>query len=328
MDALKKITAVFVSLVVHGITLMFIVLGASIIYRSPGFLLAWAVGGLLIAIGALLFPRPRRLPADAEVLARSSAPELYGVARRVAEAVRARPPAAVAVRDLEVASEYVRVGWRLRPVLVVGLPLWLVLSARQRVVLLARTYTKKDDHGLLMSGALWTLAQWRESLMSGGGPLELREEAHNRLVISLGAEAPRGSYQAAGTLGRVVGYVLGWPALLLERALLWLARPGDGRDVQAGPAPLEGVATEAEAARLTELIEGRRFLAPVQAAALRGATISEIRESTLARAGDLDERAATARQGERLLDPASSAAIDEELSAHYARAVRGFGLIS
>lgn len=326
MEVMKNIAAVLVSLAVHALTVMFIVLGVSIVYRSPGFLLAWLVGGLLVAIGALLFPRPHRLPADAEVLARSSAPEMYGAARRVAEAVGARPPAAVAVRDLEVASEYVEVGWRRRPVLVVGLPLWLVLSARQRVVLLARTYTSKKDHGLLVSGALWTLAQWRESLASGGA-LEQREEAHNRIVMSLGAEAPSGTYQAAGTLGQVVGYVLGWPALLLERALLWLTRSHDGQALRPRPAPIDGVATEAEVTRLTELIEGRRFLAPVQAAALRGATISEI-QSTLAGSDHLDESAATTPRGERLLDLSSSAAVDEELSPHFSRAIRGFGLIS
>ncbi|MFC4530989.1 M48 family metallopeptidase [Sphaerisporangium dianthi] len=294
-------------------------MGVLIIYSAPGFLPAWLLGGLFVALGILLFPRPRRLPADAEVLSPSSAPETYGVARRVADVVGARPPSAVAVRDLAVACEYAEVGWRRRPVLMVGLPLWLVLSARERMALLALTYAQRSYHDLLVSGALWTLAQWRGS-MSSGGPLKQRDEAHTYMVGVLAGFAPSGSYQAAGTLGMVVGAVIGWPALLLERLLLRLTREHDGRTIRRG---VPGIVTEAEATRLTELMRDRHFLVPVQAAALRGATVAELREAALTRSNPPDGDTSAS-----LLDPASSATIDEELTAHYARAIRGFGLIS
>ncbi|WP_214411250.1 M48 family metallopeptidase [Sphaerisporangium fuscum] len=320
MITVKRTAAVCISLVVHGLTLAMITVGVLIIYAAPGFLPAWLLGGLFAGLGILLFPRPRRLPADAEMLTPSSAPETYGVARRVAEAVGARPPAAVTVRDLAVACEYAEVGWWRRPVLVVGLPLWLVLSPRERVVLLALTCAERSGHDLLVSGALWTLAQWRGS-MSGGGPLKKRDEAHTYVVGVLAGFAPPGSYQAAGTLGLVVGAVIGWPALLLERLLLRLTRERDGRTVRR-----PGMVTEAEATRLAGLMRDRYFLAPVQAAVLRGASAAEIRQAALTRSDQQDEDTSA---GERsLLDPAASAAIDEELAVQYARAIRGFGLIS
>ncbi|RCG29509.1 hypothetical protein DQ384_20990 [Sphaerisporangium album] len=327
MSVTKKIAALVLSLLVHGFTLVLIVSGVWIVYGNSDFVVAWLLGGLLVAIGGLLFPRPRRLGGDAELVARSSAPELYGVARRVAEAMGVLPPEAVAVRDLTITGEYVRVGWRRRPVLVIGLPVWLVLSARRRVVLLTRTYADRSDDNLMVSGALWTLAQWRESLMSGK-PLARRAETHIYMATVLGSAAPRGGYEAAGTLGQVLGKVLGWPALLMERALLGLTRMPDGPGSRRRPAaPVHGVVTDAEMAWLDELMDGRRFVAPLQAAVLRGATVAEIRASMPAREGDLGEEASTGSDDGSLLTPAASDVIDAELSAHYARAMRAFGLI-
>ncbi|MDH2427969.1 hypothetical protein [Sphaerisporangium sp. TRM90804] len=303
-------------------------MGGWVISLNPGFLLVWLVGGLLLVIGVLLSPRPRRLGGNAEVVERGSAPELYGVAERVAGAVGVRPPVAVAVEDLAIGAEYPLVGWRRRPVLVVGLPLWLVLSARQRVVLLAKAYTEERGDDLLVGGALWTLAQWRESLMSGR-PLARRGETHIYMATVLGAAAPRGSYDAAGTLGQVFGKMLGWPVLLVERALLRLTRADDG-PARRDPARLRGVVTEAEVARLEELVAARRFMAPLQAAVLRGATVPEIRRSVPAGvtgSGVDGEGGATRLEGERLFTVGASEAVDVELARHYSRAVRAFGLV-
>ncbi|MFC6082285.1 M48 family metallopeptidase [Sphaerisporangium aureirubrum] len=319
MNAVKKVAALTLSLMVHGLTALLILLGGWIILWNPDFLLAWLGGGLIIAIGVLLFPRPRRLRADAEVVDRSSAPELYGVAERVARAVGTPPPVMVAVEDLSIGAQYVRVGWRRRPALVIGLPLWLVLPARQRVVLLAKAYTDETGDDILISGALWTLAQWRESLMSGG-TLAKRGETHIYMATILGAAAPRGSYDAAGTLGQILGRVMGWPALLVERLLLALTRTPSSRS-RSTPTRLQAVTTDAEVTHLTEMMESRRFLAPLQAAALRGATVQEIR-----RAAPVLEEDPRPDRRELLPQPASDA-IDGELSRHYSRAIRAFGLI-
>ncbi|GII66629.1 hypothetical protein Skr01_67140 [Sphaerisporangium krabiense] len=325
MKVLKAGAALVLAVLVHAFTVTLLVTGGWIIARSPGFAPAWAAGGLLVAIGALLFPRPRRLPGDVEVVEPSAAPALYGLARRVAGAVGTAPPLVVAVSDLAVGCLYARVGWRRRPALVVGLPLWLVLSARHRVTLLARTYVETERDDLLVSGALWTLARWRESLMSGK-PLTRRGETHMYMATVLGAAAPRGGYEAAGTLGQILGRLLGWPVLLLERALRGLvAAPVLTDSVITRTEAMESVATAAEVAWLDGLVEGRRFVAPLQAAALRGASVAEIRRSPLV-AEDAPGTPATGGPSSMLTEAASDA-IDDELSPHYARAMRSFGLI-
>lgn len=317
---MKRITSVVLALAVHALTLAFIVLGGWVITVNHDFLPAWLLGGLLLAIGVALRPRMGRVPADAEVLSRSSAPELYGTAERVADAVGTRRPGAVAIADLMVGADNKRVGLRRTPVLIIGLPVWLALTPRQRVALLAKAYAGADgDAGFLVEGALSTLAEWRHSLL-GSEPLRRREEAHTEMAASLGVMgAPDTSYEVAGFLGRVLGRVLGWPVLLVEYALTRLARSGEAERALARLELAGRVAPADELNELDELMSSGRYLAPMQAAALRGESVVAIREGALARS-KLSEGG--------LLGTAESDRIDVELHAHYARAVRGFGLIS
>ncbi|WP_433513456.1 hypothetical protein ACQP2T_59425 [Nonomuraea sp. CA-143628] len=327
MEMLLRSAALLVSLVVHAFTLSFIVMGGWIIYVNSEFLFAWMVGMVLVSIGVLLLPRARRLPADAESVARSSAPELYRVTERVARAVGVRPPTTVALRDLTVTSEYLRMG-RGSQVLVIGLPLWLVLSAKQRVALLAATYAEAHDDRSIVDGALSTLALWRESLLKGGAAPG-RAAAHTQIRTELGMQGtPLGTYEGMGVIGQVLGKVLGLPVILLERTLIRLVQGGHSSAARQQLARAHRVATEAELAELAELVKDGRFLAPVQAAVLRGASVSEIRQSALARAEALVSHANGHNATPNLLTTDASAHIDEELRGHYACAIKGFGLIS
>ncbi|MFI7418652.1 hypothetical protein [Nonomuraea sp. NPDC049684] len=321
----RRAAAVLMALVIHASTLALIALGVRVIYVNPGFLFAWMIGGVLIGVGVLMCPRPPRLPADAEVVERSAAPELHALAERVARAVHVQPPARVAVRDLGMTSEYVRTGFGGRA-LVIGLPTWLVLPARHRVALMARAYAEQAHEGLIVGTALTTLTQWRESLQGGGGSAShLREEQHTRIGALFGVQGtPAGTYEAAGSIGRAVGHVLGWPVLVLQRLLIRLARADGGRRTEQQLPEVDAVVTDADLRELSELMEGARFLAPVQAAALRGAATSAIRTSALDRASEIGMDTGDAD----LLTAQASSRIDCELSEHYARAIRGFGLIS
>ncbi|GGO64697.1 hypothetical protein GCM10012289_14650 [Nonomuraea cavernae] len=327
MEMILRSAALLVSLVVHAFTLAFIVMGCWIIYVNSDFLFAWMAGLVFVGIGVLLRPRPRRLPADAESVARSSAPELYRVAERVARVVGVEPPATVALRDLTIASEYLRVG-RGSQVLVIGLPLWLVLSAKQRVVLLAATYAEAHDDKLIIDGALSTLAVWRESLLKGGGAPG-RAEAHTQIGATFGMHGtPPGTYEGMGAIGQVLGKVLGLPVLLLEWTLIRLVRGGRSSAARQELARAHRIATDAELTELAELVRNNRFLAPVQAAALRGASVSEIRQSALASAEALASCTNDRNATPNLLTSDASARIDDELRGHYACAIKGFGLIS
>ncbi|MDA0633068.1 hypothetical protein OUY22_06515 [Nonomuraea sp. MCN248] len=318
---MRRAAALLLALVVHAMTLGFLVLGVWTIVVNAEFVFGWLIGGVLIGIGWLLRPRPDRLPADAEVLDRAEAAELYGTAERVAVRMGIRPPELVAVRDLATRSTYQKVGFRRTPVLVLGLPAWLALTPRQRVTLLALTYASEPTgHDLLVEGALSTLGEWRQALL-GSAPLRARDEARTKITSSLGSlDTPDTTYELAGTVGRLVGRVLGAPVLLVEFALTRLARSGGARARERRLGAAKAVTPE-EVAELEELLSGGRYLAPMQAAVLRGESVPAIRHGALSRA---------ARPGSAipLLGDAESGRIDDELLGHYTRAVRGFGLIS
>ncbi|MEV0592582.1 hypothetical protein [Nonomuraea cavernae] len=326
---MQRPLALLLAIVVHALTLACVVLGTWTIVVNSELLAGWLVGALLIALGWMLRPRLGvSLPADAEVLARSAAKELYGAAERVADRIGVRRPGRVAVRDLEPVTRCLRGGPFREPVLVVGLPLWLALSPRQRVVALAVAYAETlTVEELVVDGALSTLGEWRQALI-GAAPLRAREEAQTKVAASSlsGLDHPGTTYEVAGMFGRLLGRVLGGPVLLVEQALTRLARADAGRVRRRRAALVLRVASEREAAELGALLASGRYLAPMQAAALRGERVPAIRAAALERA-QLSDVVLT-MPGAELLGSAESDRIDDELLAHYTRAIRGFGLIS
>lgn len=325
MRSVSRAAALLLSLFVHALTLAFMAVGCWIIWANARLAVFWLIGLLLIGIGVLLLPRARRLPADAEVLGRSAAPELYAAAERVARAMGVEPPETLAVCDLAVATEVLRAGRR--RVLLIGLPPWLVLSPRQRVVLLARAYAAEPDDGRIVGGALAGLAVWRESLLRGK-EAPGRSDVHTRIGATLGsAGTPSGAYAGMGTMGRGLGAVLGLPVLALEWALTRLVQAARGDAAAEELQRVLRVATDAEPAELDGLLRDGRFLAPVQAAALRGQSAAEIRAAARDRT-DAGDRADTPAPEDGLLTAGASERIDAELSGHFARAIKGFGLIS
>ena len=325
---MKQLAALVLALIVHALTLAFVVLGGWTIVVNAQFAVAWALGGLLIAIGWMLRPRLGRLPADAEVFDPSSARQLYGMADRVADRIGVKRPKKVAVRDLVLGAGYSRNGLLRTPVLVIGLPSWLALSPRQRVALLARAYAElPTGDELIVNGALSTLGEWREALL-GAAPLRAREEAQTKIAASLGTlDTVSTGYEAAGFLGRIIGRVLGGPVLLTEYCLKRLARSGDARKHEQRQARALRVLTAGELAEIDGLLASGRYVAPMQAAALRGESVASIRQAALSPALLTPDGVLTAAPGSELLGSAESDRIDDELLRHYTRAIRSFGLI-
>ncbi len=325
----NRLLALALAVLVHTLTLAFVAVGLWTAYVNSGLLIGWLFGGLLVAIGWMLRPRlSTGLPADAEVLDRSAAPELYGLAERVADRVGVPRPHRVAVRDLDPRTRYLRTGPRRTPTLTVGLPLWLALSPRQRVTMLAAACAETPSaEEVVVDGALSTLAEWREALL-GAAPLRVREEAQTKVTAaSLTAEHPGTGYEVAGLLGRAIGRVLGGPVLLVEYVLTRLARSDEGRRRRRREERALRAVPAADLAELEALAAGGRYLAPMQAAALRGESVASIRAGALDRVLPGDG-VRTSAPGAQVLGSAESDRIDEELERHYDRAVRGFGLIS
>ncbi|MEV5890823.1 hypothetical protein [Nonomuraea fuscirosea] len=327
---MKRVLALVLALVVHLLTLAFVALGAWAISRAPGFIWSWLFGGACLAIGWALRPRLGALPADAEVLDRAAAGQLYAAADRVAERIGVPRPTKVAIRDLATRTAYDRVGLARTPVLVIGLPLWLALPPKQRVALLAAAYARLPTGGeRVVSEALATLESWWDALLGSSGPLRVRDEAQTKIAASsLGAmDHPGTTYEAAGAFGRVIGRVLGGPVLLIRYALTRLVQAGQARTLARQRALALRAVSERDLNELEELAAGAGYLAPMQAAALRGESVASIRQSALARFRLTDHGVLDSPPHSELLGTRDSERIDEELLAHYTRAIRGFGLI-
>ncbi|MER7499937.1 hypothetical protein AB0L05_19585 [Nonomuraea pusilla] len=327
---MKRALALLLASLVHLLTLAFFAVGGWTIVVSGGSLAGWLLGGLAVAVGWVLRPRLGRLPSDADVLDRSAAPSLYALAGRVADRVGVARPLRVAVRDLSLEARYEHLGLLRTPALTIGLPLWLALPPRRRVALLAAACSRvPSGEEVVVETALGTLAAWRDALV-GAAPLRAREEAQTTIAsASLGAvDHPGTTYEVMGFLGRIVGRVLGGPVLLTEYVLKRLARAGEGRARDRARARALRAASAAELDELDALMARGGYLAPMQAAALRGESVSAIRQGALARSRLTDDGVLDEAPQSELLDAAESDRVDAELEPHYARAVRGFGLIS
>jgi Zn-dependent protease with chaperone function len=130
----------------------------------PGFGLV--PGVILVGLAVELRPRFGRVPKYATKVTPAEAPELHRLVGDVATALGAPVPAVYVEEDVFNASAS-RVGLRRRPVLMLGLPLWNVLSAQQRVALLGHElghFVNGDPRrGLLVQpavGGLQRLDAW------------------------------------------------------------------------------------------------------------------------------------------------------------------------
>jgi Zn-dependent protease with chaperone function len=122
------------------------------------------LSGLLALVAfsvAFLFrPRTHKVPRDAQQVTRDQAPVLYGVLDRIAAAV-GTPRVTAVVVDTEPNVWFAAVGWRFKPVVGIGLPLWTALSPQERVAVLAHEL----GHGRNGDARHGWLTGWAESIL-------------------------------------------------------------------------------------------------------------------------------------------------------------------
>lgn len=102
--------------------------------RFPG--VALLPGVVLLSIGALILPKPARLPRDAVTTRRAETPALHAVTDRVAAALGVPAPHIIALDDRFTADSGFA-GLLRRRYLRIGAPLWAVLDPAQRTALVA-----------------------------------------------------------------------------------------------------------------------------------------------------------------------------------------------
>jgi Zn-dependent protease with chaperone function len=139
-------------------------LGLLIFYRPLWLSIPLAL--IAFAMALLFRPRAHRLDPEAHVVTRDQAPRLYDVLDQIAEAIGTQRVAAVVV-DTEPNIWFARVGWRFRPVIGIGLPLWIGLRPQERVAVLAHElgHGKNGDarHGWIVGSARSILSELHEA---------------------------------------------------------------------------------------------------------------------------------------------------------------------
>ncbi|TDU91024.1 Zn-dependent protease with chaperone function [Kribbella voronezhensis] len=119
-----------------------------------------------LSLALLLRPRAHRLDPDAHLVERDSAPTLFALLDELARTIGTKPVTAVVV-DPEPTVYFARIGWRFRPVIGLGLPLWAGLGPQERVAILAHElgHGKNGDarHGWMVNAAGSVLYELRQT---------------------------------------------------------------------------------------------------------------------------------------------------------------------
>lgn len=130
---LSTILAFGIATVVHGIALGSAILGAWIIINAWPNVWLGLIGALCLAIA--WFFRPRFAKLGGEILVREQYPAVYRLADQVAEALNSPKVDGIVIGSWFNAS-FSRVGVRQKRIVNLGLPLWTILDAQERVALL------------------------------------------------------------------------------------------------------------------------------------------------------------------------------------------------
>ncbi|MGV9348905.1 M48 family metallopeptidase [Streptomyces spiralis] len=158
----SSLLAFAITLAVHGVTVALAFGGVWWLVREWGGV-GMVPGLLLLAVAWSLRPRAARLPKVDLALHRGDAPELYALVDEVARVVGTRGVDEVRV-DANVNASVMVHGVRGRRVLTLGLPLWEILTAQQRIALLGHElahYSNGDTRqGLVVSTAYRSLTTW------------------------------------------------------------------------------------------------------------------------------------------------------------------------
>ncbi|RZT20426.1 Zn-dependent protease with chaperone function [Kribbella sp. VKM Ac-2569] len=174
----------------------------------------WLSGMLaLLAFGvAFLFhPRAAQLPDDVQLVPRDQAPTLYAVLDELADAIGTRRVTTVVI-STEANVWYQQIGWRFRPVVGIGLPLWAGLRPQERIAILAHELghgRHGDARSSWLVGAAWSvLYELKETFT---------EQHGDRIRRELGYGEPTGATLISRMLNASIGVLVRGIAWLLER---------------------------------------------------------------------------------------------------------------
>lgn len=225
---------------VYGLSVSFVALGLWVLWHPWPTLFHPIVGTLFALLGWAARPRPVQAPYY--LLKRADFPILYTLTDRIAEALGAAKPQAIAY-SAEFNANYRQAGWKRQPYIEMGAPLLSALNAQERLAVIAHELShgvNKDPlHSNYLHGAVEALATWGLSVRPKGlgtlgegmpyGPVvsligipfELVMFALSELLLRLASgflllvlrQSQRAEYLADRLAGSVVGPQAMWQML-------------------------------------------------------------------------------------------------------------------
>lgn len=158
---LAKVGALLLAAVVHLVTVLMVVLGLFLVIAFWPNLFAIFGGLLCLGLASELRPRFAKIPKDR--LSPDAFPAIHRLVDDVARGLQATPPEAIVVGgDFNAALG--QAGWRGKPVLYLGLPLWAILDDEERLALLghelAHGVNGDGRRHVVVATALDSLAHW------------------------------------------------------------------------------------------------------------------------------------------------------------------------
>ncbi|MEV5964763.1 M48 family metallopeptidase [Kribbella sp. NPDC051952] len=209
-----RIAAVLLSVLILMLPLIGLVTGIAllVLYRPLWFSILLSLPAFGIAF--LTRPRAATLPRGVQLLHRDQAPTLYAVLDQVAAAVGTKRVAAVAV-IAEPNLWYMRAGWRLDPVIGIGLPLWAGLRPQERVAMLAHELghgRHGDSLNNWLVGSAWSVLDGLRATFT--------EHRLDRIRREWGVRDGTGTTIVSRMLNTTVGLLVRGIAWLLERLQL------------------------------------------------------------------------------------------------------------
>jgi Zn-dependent protease with chaperone function len=166
---LSKVLAVSLAIVVHGLTLIFAVLGVMLLLGGWPNPFALFIGLVCIGAAWVLFPRFSR--PRGTIAARDKFPTLYQIVDDIAQALGTSRVAGIVIY-WGFNAAFSQVGWQRKKILYLGLPLFSSLDGQEKVALLAHELAHgvngDPNRSFFVDTAIDSLATWYGFLRPDG----------------------------------------------------------------------------------------------------------------------------------------------------------------
>lgn len=159
------VLAYVLATLVYATSIAFGVVGLALLLGPWSNGLVVLLGVALVLLCVVSRPRPAKVPDD--VLSADDYPALYRLSEQMARAMGARPVVGIAA-SADFGANYRAAGWRRRPYIELGAPLFAILAPEERVAVIAHELSHGANgdplRGQFLFGATTTLANWASAI--------------------------------------------------------------------------------------------------------------------------------------------------------------------